>query len=365
MSDVELQFDLDVEDCDLQPDTEEPETPEQDMEPVGGNMGQGRGKGRGRGSARGGSRRGAGRNPRKGERACAGCTKVMAHDLFPKGSDKCAGCKRGANCIYNSCVRQNELDWYYEQMNCPIKRRKLLVKYNTLFPAVEGVKAKPVNLLQLKQSVRTESAVDKNAYGEMMWIGHAVHHFQKPKNGGLDLEEIKAKFMAASLEEGAITDNDGPKKAPLRVWFKTKDSLAFRESFIKAKAYELTDKTTKKATQDDVDKALSWIQANHDNAGKASNMLDIGEVAKTWWSQATARMEKLAVEPGRVSRRVLPAMCAACSRTPLNASRRAELVMAAMRSRRARTKARTTRTLMARGKLGASRPAAGAKTKRH
>ena len=246
--------------------------------------------GKGKGGTRGGAKAGAGRKPmKKGERACSCCQWVMANDLFPKGSDKCPPCKRGANNIYNASVAQGQLEWYHEQMNCSVKRKRLLKNYQNLHPEPpEGQNRKPCQLLALKSSIKAESGIDKMAMGEMMWIGHAIHNFQKPKNGSMDADEIKQMFKAECRKEGSLTDQLGPKKAPLRVWLKTKDAVNFRESFLRSKDMEVTESTNKKATQDDLDKAFSWVQSNMDKAGRINNGLNMQDMAANMLKASSA-----------------------------------------------------------------------------
>ena len=208
----------------------------------------------------------------------------MAQELYPKGSDKCSACKQGINNIYNACVAQNQLEWYYEQTNCSAKRKLMLKAYASNFPQPSAgsstKKRKPLALLVLKHVVKAETSTDVECVGELMWIGHAIHFYQKPKNGGYDIDEIKTMFRLAAETPGAITDAKGPKKAPLRVWMKTKDTVTYRNSLTKAKQYETTEKTNKKAIQEDIDKALSWIQSGVDKVGGASTGISMQEQAK-------------------------------------------------------------------------------------
>ena len=191
----------------------------------GGGEAPGRGRGRAGGRGRHGGKRGnAGRKVRKeGDRCCPTCTKIMPADMFPKGCDKRHACKRAVNNLFNAAERSNELDWYYEQMNDASKRKRLVGAYLKTYPEVANKKRSPCSILSLKQSIKGETAVDTVKLGEMMWIGHAIHHFQKPKNGGFDVDEIKAMFKAACETPGALVDEEGPKKARVRVWMKTKD----------------------------------------------------------------------------------------------------------------------------------------------
>ena len=192
----------------------------------GGKRGKGSGSRDSRGCsspARGAKGRGQGRKPKKGMRVCSSCGKDVPGDLMPRGSPDCRTCKRIWNCIYNACERQGQLDWYHDHHSCPKKRRRLVLMCKQKYPGPdEGNKKKACNILTLQHSVRAESGVDKTKLGEMMWIEHAIHHFQKPKNGGMDIDDIKDMFKRKAKEPGAMTDQEGPSKAPFRVWFKTK-----------------------------------------------------------------------------------------------------------------------------------------------
>jgi hypothetical protein len=61
---------------------------------------------------------------------------------------------------------------------------------------------------------------------------------------------------------------------------KTKDTVGFRSTLSKSKEYEVAGKTNKKANQEDIDKALSWVQSDHDKTGGASSGLSMSESAK-------------------------------------------------------------------------------------
>ena len=245
----------------------------------GGRGGSGSGGSTNRGGARGGAR-GGGRKAtvKKGNRACHSCTKEYANELYPKGSANCRRCKKSLNVIYNASAAQGELEWYYAQTNCSKRRKHLVNAYMKKYPDPEEGKKRPsLKLLELVHQVSAESSVDHKAVGEMMWIGHAIAHYQKPKNGGFDVDEIKEMFKTSYNTPGAITDKKGPNKAPLRVWMKTKDLVEYRNSLVKSKMYRVHEKSVKKSTQEDVDKALSWVQNNVDKAGGASNCLSMPE----------------------------------------------------------------------------------------
>ena len=274
MSDIDLQCELDFDPSDSPRSEAASDGSLSEKEGVPP-KGKGKAKAKSKASAaRGGTREKAGRKKKKGTRECRGCGKQVDIDAMPKGSADCWKCKRAFNCIYNAGVRQGQADWVAEQMDCQRKRRRMLKAYLLKYPdPEEGKKRKTCCVLALKHDVRSESAVDKTRVGEMMWIGHAIHHFQKPKNGSLDADEIKVMFKKKAAAADAIVDQKGPKKAPLRVWFPTKDLVAYRNSFVKAKSYQVDEKTNRKATQEDIDKALSWTMDHHEKAGKASTSL--------------------------------------------------------------------------------------------
>ena len=202
--------------------------------------------------------------------------------VFPKGSAFCPVDKKARDNLYNSAKAQGELDWYQLQMDSQDKRKTLLEAYHKMCPEIfSEKKRKAVCMLTLKVSVTTETIIDRSRLGEMMWIGHFVSWAAKPKNGAMDIDEARGDFHIRCKNPGALTDNLGPVKAPLRVWVGTKDVIAYTDRFKKAKMSESTEKVMKKATQEDIDKAYAWVQEAHGSEGAsfATSALSIEETA--------------------------------------------------------------------------------------
>ena len=218
---------------------------------------------------------------KKGTRQCAGCMKHFDASNFPKGTMYCAIDKKAINNIYNACKAQNELDWYHAQMDSQERRKRMLDNYQQMCPELpDNKKRKPPCILTMRTKCVTELGIDKTKLGEMMWIGHFTQWAAKPKNGGMDMQDATVDFQRRCQEPDAIVDKEGPKKAPLRVWVKTKDLVGFRNSFLKSKEAEVTEKQQKKATDEDLDKSFAWLQENFDRVGNNASALTLEQTAK-------------------------------------------------------------------------------------
>ena len=189
-------------------------TPEVEQK-LGGRRGGGGGSGRGRG--RGGAAGGSGKQGRgcdrdggsaaaatkthrassaqngtkggrpvkhqKGQsRQCQGCFKSYPHGEFPAGSIYCWEDKRALNNLHNAALAQDELPWYKEQVEDPLKRKKLLIGYHKMCPAVpDGGRRKGFYFAKYREVERAESGVLWDDVAEMMSEIAFVDWRAKPK----------------------------------------------------------------------------------------------------------------------------------------------------------------------------------------
>lgn len=269
------------------------EVPDEDEAAAVADKGAGRGRGRGQGGRGGGAATGGGGRGRKGNyksgpgrkslpktgtRQCQGCFKHRPADLFPAGSKYEVECKRALDCIYKSCERQTQLDWYYEQTGMQEKMKKLLAKYFEIHPVTKKMKRPPIKLLQLKESVKVSTMVDRDDLNKMMHEEAFVHFAVKPKNLGMTDPEARLEFKRLCKLPDAILDEDGPKHSRNRCAVNTEKLVIFRNRIEKSRSYSLEEKVNKKPTQEHIDKAYSSIQQHHDTIGCASGagtMLDM------------------------------------------------------------------------------------------
>jgi len=239
---------------------------EEEEEEEEGGAGEGGGKGRGRARSRSSKGGGKGRckaatkAKAKGRRQCQACFVLFPTETFPMNSKYDVDCKRALNVIYNAAVRQESTDWYYEQTSNPKAMKKLMTNYFAIHPKNKKNVRPPVRLLQLKETVTVSKMTDRDDVGEMMHIDAFVHFAGKKKNLGMPDLEATVLFQKLCKMPGAVTDNSGPHKdRPQRVLVSTKTLVTYRNRLSKAKSYDLVGKTTKKASQDDIDKAFSGL----------------------------------------------------------------------------------------------------------
>ena len=82
--------------------------------------------------------------------------------------------KRMKDNIFKACKKENLLEWYEEQKNCPASWKKLKRWYNTRCPQKEvkddSFLSKGFPVLQYKSSVRNEESLLRDGVYEMMHL---------------------------------------------------------------------------------------------------------------------------------------------------------------------------------------------------
>ena len=71
--------------------------------------------------------------------------------------------------MHNAALAQDELPWYKEQVEDPLKRKKLLIGYHKMCPAVpDGGRRKGFYFAKYREVERAESGVLWDDVAEMM-----------------------------------------------------------------------------------------------------------------------------------------------------------------------------------------------------
>ncbi len=82
-----------------------------------------------------------------------------------------------------------------------------------------------------QEEVKQSTAILADGVYEMMNLQAYMHFSAKPKNGGLDPEEARARWEAEFLKEDAVTDLLGPNaRLARRVAIRVKDLIILRDT---------------------------------------------------------------------------------------------------------------------------------------
>ena len=116
-------------------------------------------------------------------------------------------------------------------------------------------------LIKYIERVKAASGLVRDCEGEMMWEKLWMEFSQTARGGKLTEEAAQSQWNSwvaavnnkTAKASNVMFDYDGP-QGKLRIWVKTADKLIYRSSYMKEKEIYCEGETTKKATEEDIDK---------------------------------------------------------------------------------------------------------------
>ena len=208
---------------------------------------------------------------------------------FPPGSKYDAECKRAINNIYNSCVRNNQVDWFHTVSSRPDTLKFMLEQYFQMHPRSKAGKRPAPRLLQMKEAVVASTMVDRDDVGEMMHIDAFIYWAGKRKNLSMPEQQARLEFDRLSKLPSAVTDRGGPHEdRPLRVRVHTKSLLTYRNRLQRERGYDLGSRPIRNANQEDIDHAYRATLQNHEDVGAMSCSGSMRDLANTMMGSTSA-----------------------------------------------------------------------------
>ena len=210
---------------------------------------------------------------------CKGCRKKLGPGEAAPNWPGCWPCKRSLDNIWKLAKKQGPkaVDYVSSARSDPddTKLYNLIQSYNEKCPegmegAGMGRKRGTWSLMKYIERVTAASGLVRDCEGEMMWEKLYMEFAQTTRGGKMTEEAAQSQWndWAAAVKtpkpqaSGVMFDYEGP-QGRLRIWVKTADKLIYRSQYMKEKEIYCEGETTKKATDEDVDKLRPELLRNH------------------------------------------------------------------------------------------------------
>ncbi|CAE7285935.1 unnamed protein product [Symbiodinium sp. CCMP2456] len=203
---------------------------------------------------------------------CKGCRKKLAPGEAAPNWPGCWGCKRSLDNICRLAKKQGPKAeaWVSEVRSDADDTRlyNMIQSYNEKCPESNeggptcGRKRGKWCLIKYIERVKAAS--------EMMWEKLFMEFSQTVRGGKMTEEAAQNQWNTwvtavknnTAKADGVMFDWEGP-QGKLRIWIKTADKLIYRSQYFKEKEIYCEGDTTKKATDEDVDKLRPELMQNH------------------------------------------------------------------------------------------------------
>ena len=193
---------------------------------------------------------------------CAGCQKHFPNEEFPPSSKFCAQDKQAVQNFNNAVKKQNMVEWWEKVQANPKKFKRILFLYNKKHPMQVGRKRPAPRCVQFEEQHRMELQVLADGVWEMLCVDGYIHEMGKPKHGSIKPLVAREDFWKKHREPDSIVDEDGPTtELKERLATKTKDLITHRDADIQSKVLTVRDREQKKASEEDINKAVHKMRS--------------------------------------------------------------------------------------------------------
>ena len=212
---------------------------------------------------------------------CKGCRKKLAPGEAAPNWPGCWACKRSLDNICKLAKKQGPkaVEWVSEVRADPDDTRlyNMIQSYIEKCPESDEAGGSTMGrrrgkwcLIKYIERVKAASGLVRDCEGEMMWEKLWMEFSQTARGGKLTEEAAQSQWNSwvtavndkTAKASGVMFDYDGP-QGKLRIWVKTADKLIYRSSYMKEKEIYCEGETTKKATEEDIDKLRPELLQNH------------------------------------------------------------------------------------------------------